>query len=580
MKKLLAMTVCILVCFMFASCSNGIDPEPGKTAEAAPTEESTPLPATDGSTAEPVVTEGPADVPATEIPATEDPATEIPATEIPVTETPATDPPATDGEGLTDFGVTVLGDEVKSVMGVFNISKGGKYKVYGTADKDADISIIVDAPGEDVELVLDNLTILNSNLPAVRVLNARSVRLTVVGTVKLENKAVSGNADREQYSVISSLADLTVSGDYLFLNAGKANGIYADGILTIIDANLNVTAGLDGIGASAIGVQRSKIDVEAMRDGIATDDTRMIDDARRGFITFNNSEANITAVTNGINAATNLTVYSGDYTVNVPYKDEYGTGILAHGAITLYDGNITIQSPHEGIAAESDVLLDEKTLSRGSIEIYAGTVHIKTDNDCLRARYITVKQGKFELYDAKRAFSADELLISEGDFDINVVHDVASVAKSFEYAGGRMQAYISGGSTPTKHNTFKMNGGIVCLESSNPEGSFGLPSDSHYNAGTFLFLGESTVIPDAEAAVPVVRLINVSLAPGRTYAIGQPADPILSTFTVYHAAYTQLWIASDTIIMNAVNQLSRVGDAADVYAWNQANHYESVGVFG
>ena len=143
-----------------------------------------------------------------------------------------------------------------------------------------------------------------------------------------------------------------------------------------------------------------------------------------------------------------------------------------------------------------------------------------------------------------------------------------------------MQAYISGGSTPTKHNTFKMNGGIVCLESSNPEGSFGLPSDSHYNAGTFLFLGESTVIPDAEAAVPVVRLINVSLAPGRTYAIGQPADPILSTFTVYHAAYTQLWIASDTIIMNAVNQLSRVGDAADVYAWNQANHYESVGVFG
>lgn len=229
------------------------------------------------------------------------------------------------------------------------ISKAGVYYLSGTLDG----SITVNTDG-DVKLVLDSVSINNSNGAAINVENANVVYIEIKG----DNTISATIIDEEIDGAIFTVCDLVLTGDGTLNINSNSNGIKTKGDLLIESGTYNITSDGDSIHSSdSLKINGGTINIESKDDGLRANDVLEIND---GNIAINAAEG-IEGTYVKINGGT-ISINASDDGINATNKtDNYTPTVEING------GNITIKM------AQGDT---DAIDSNGNIYINGGTITI------------------------------------------------------------------------------------------------------------------------------------------------------------------------------------------------------------
>lgn len=310
------------------------------------------------------------------------------------------------------------------------ITAKGVYVISGTAEES---TIIVDASDEDkVQLVLDGVSITNSDFPCIYVKSADKVFVT---TTDSENTlSVTGNftadGDTNTDAVIYSKDDLVLNGVGSLIISSTDNGITSKDDLKITGGTISINCTSDAIEANdSIRIADGNITIVTKKDGLHAE---YDEDDSVGYIYIGGGTLNITASDDAIHATTVVQIDDGEINLSAREGIE-GTYIQING------GNISISATDDGINAGK-----KSTAYAVTIEINGG--------------YITIKMSSG---DTDAVDSNGNLYVNGGTVNITAssAFDYDGTAK---YTGGTI--IINGVTTNTITN--QMMGGA-------PSGGFG-----------------------------------------------------------------------------------------------------------
>ncbi|MEU5291610.1 carbohydrate-binding domain-containing protein [Streptomyces umbrinus] len=318
------------------------------------------------------------------------------------------DSASVDGDGATAKGATVT------------VTAGGTYRISGTL---SDGQIVVNAPDQDVKLVLDGAKISHSSGAAIDVTEAdEAVVILADGSANTLGDADSYADDVEANAALHSAADLTVTGDGKLTVRGNGNdGIASTDGLVIASGTIVVDAVDDGIrGKDYLIVEGGSVTVTAGGDGLKADNS---EDKDSGYVAVGDGTVKVTAKGDGVDAATDLVATGGTLTVEsgggsgTQPSDDASTKGLKAGVINVLEGGtvavnasddavhsdgavhvngakVTAASGDDGVHAEGDLTVDKGTLKVTSavegvegadISVNGGTVDIRSSDDGINA---------------------------------------------------------------------------------------------------------------------------------------------------------------------------------------------------
>ena len=292
------------------------------------------------------------------------------------------------------------------------ITDAGVYVITGTA---SECTIKVKAGDEDkVQLVLDNVSITNSDFPAIYVISADKCFITTADG-STNTLSVTGNFraedDTNTDAVIFSKDDLVLNGlGTLDIISATGNGITGKDDIKITGGTYNITSALDSIEANdLIAVSDGSFTINSSKDGLHAENS---DDTAQGVIEISGGSFEISAKGDGIQGTASVTINGG--TLNITASE----GIEAT-YITINDGNISITASDDGINAAN-----KSTAYAPTVEINGGELTISMgqgDTDAIDANgsiyvnggtvSITAPTSSFD-YDQSAEFNGGTLIIN------------------------------------------------------------------------------------------------------------------------------------------------------------------------
>ncbi len=242
------------------------------------------------------------------------------------------------------------------------ITEAGVYLLSGSAENTC---VVVDAGDEDkVQLVLDGVSIRNTEQPCILVENADKVFLT--SAEGSENTlTVSGSFSGDNDAVIFSRDDLVLNGLGIVTVSSAKDGICSKDDLKLTGGTWIVTASDTAMKAhESICVSDGTYVLTAGNDGLHAENN---DDDTTGCIVIEGGSFTIEAGDDGIHATTSAMISGGTLTIRA------AEGIEATQVI-LGGGKIDIQATDDGINAgrKSDSLRVKVEISGGEIAIAMG----------------------------------------------------------------------------------------------------------------------------------------------------------------------------------------------------------------
>lgn len=327
-----------------------------------------------------------------------------------------------------------------------DITSEGVYVISGTAE---DCTIRVEADeNAKVQLVLDGVSITNSDFPAIYVVSADKVFIT---TTDSENTlTVSGQfrADGETNTdaVIFSKDDLVLNGTgTLNVTSNSGNGSTCKDDMKITGGTYNVKTALDAFEANdSIAVNDGTFNITTNKDGFHCEN-----DEAEGTITISGGTFNISGKSDGIQACALLQIDGGTFDISAAEGLE-ATYIL------INDGDIEIASNDDGI----NVSNKSDAVGTPTVEINGGNVAITmsgSDVDAIDANGNVIvsggtvditypQQGPSEAfdYDGTAEFSGGTIIING--------NEVSEISQGM--MGGGMRGGMQGGMNGD------MNGGM------------------------------------------------------------------------------------------------------------------------
>lgn len=366
--------------------------------------------------------------------------------------------------------------------GVLSITKGGTYILSG----DLSGEIYVKAKGSEVKLVLNGVSVTNSDCAALMIDKASKVTLT------LEDGTENSFADGAEYTLadsddntdgcIFSRADLTINGSgSLSVTGSYKHGIVSKDNIVIAGGNITVNAASGGIyGKDSVKISGGTIDVTAGSNGIrATND----EDAEKGFVSVTGGDITVNAAGDALEAETvmqiedgTLTLTSGGGAANASMKsdgqpngdwgswskDDMGTPPDMNGQQTgtppempsgSGDSALTATA-YTAVSADSSANNSDSTSTEASsadtestsakgikagseLNILGGVISIDSSDDSLHSNgTMNISAGDIT------ASSGDDGTHADGDLTIS--GGKITVSKSYEGLEG-LNIYISGG---------------------------------------------------------------------------------------------------------------------------------------
>ncbi len=281
-----------------------------------------------------------------------------------------------------------------------SITSEGVYVLTGEA---ANCTVKIEADKEaKIQLVLDGVSIVNNDFPAIYVVSADKVFVTT--TEGSENTfSVTGEFEADGSTntdaVIFSKEDLVLNGKgTLTVTSAKGNGITSKDDLKITGGTINVTAALDALEANdSIVIYDGDITVNSKKDGLHAEND---DDDSLGYIWIGGGTLNVTASDDAIHGTSFVQIDGGTIAVS-------GAEGIEGTYIQINDGEISVTGTDDGLNGAN-----KNSAYETAIEIAGGTLNV------------TVGQGDTDAID-----SNGNIYVSGGTVN------VTSTMSSFDYDG-------------------------------------------------------------------------------------------------------------------------------------------------
>ncbi len=335
---------------------------------------------------------------------------------------------------LSEKNISSSNSSVSIDGNIVTIDNGGEYIISGILE---DGQIIIDAPDEDVNIVLDNVVMTNSSGPAIYAIDAQDVLLTLAeGSRNIFSDGSDydmDDSDDAPNATIFSMADLKVEGNEgasLEIIANHKDGIVSKDDLDINNLDLAINAEDDGLrGKDSVEINNSEIVINAEGDGIKSDN----DDEDKGYLAITGSNIVINAGDDGIHAENLVEIFSGNIDIQDSFEGVEGK------RVTIHDGNINIVSSDDGInvSASTEDYKGEDVILGAMVNVFGGTVTLNTGGDGFDPNGSAVMTG-------------GTLIINGPSEDRNGAIDVNG---SFDISGGTLIAVGSSGMAETPDET-------------------------------------------------------------------------------------------------------------------------------
>ena len=246
--------------------------------------------------------------------------------------------------GATELTVTDGSDIV--------IDREGTYVLSGSAEN---ATILVEAESDDkVQLVLNGLSITNSDSPCIYVKSGDKVFVTTLSDSELSvTGTFQADGDTNTDAVIFSKEDLTLND----------NGITSKDTIRITGSELLIECEGSAIEANdSIEMADGTVNVKGCNDGLHAEND---EDDTTGYIFIGGGKLSINAADDAIHATTLIRIDGGELTVT-------GSEGLEGTVILINDGTVQISASDDGINAAQ-----KSTAYRPRFEMNGGSVTIE-----------------------------------------------------------------------------------------------------------------------------------------------------------------------------------------------------------
>lgn len=346
------------------------------------------------------------------------------------------------------------------------VTDSGVYVLTGTL---TDGRVLVNAPGADVTLVLQNADITCTDSSALYIYKAANVlvylpdgtasTLTDGSSYDYNSDSFSSAADEEPNACLYSKSDLVIAGGGTLTVTGNANnGIIGKDTLKVEDTAVSVTAANHGVnGKDCLVLKQADVTVTSGGDALrATNDS----DTALGCILIGASALTLTAGEDGIQAETTLTLFDTTGTVTsgggsgaALSGDVSAKGIKAGTDITVRSGSYTFDCADDAVHANGNV-----TISGGTFTVTTGDDGVHADNT------VTITDGTFSISKCYEGIEGQTIAISGGTIDIVSSDDGLNAAGGADQSGfgGRGPDSFGGGSD----SSITISGGTIRIDAS------------------------------------------------------------------------------------------------------------------
>ncbi len=248
-----------------------------------------------------------------------------------------------DGASAAGSGVSVDGD-------IVTIDAAGTYRVTGTLTSG---SLIVDAPDGVVNVVLDGVDITAAEVAAINVVEADQVVVWLAEgsdnvLADIAGSAVDETVEDAPNATLFSSTDLWIAGDgVLSVTAHAADAITSKDTLVMTGGNVTVDAADDGVrGKDHLVMTGGTLTANVQGDALRSDNDSVADEpeAAVGVIWIDGATLDLTAGSDAMDAARQVTVFSGDVTIAA--GDD---GIHSDNVLRIAGGDVEITESVEGI---------------------------------------------------------------------------------------------------------------------------------------------------------------------------------------------------------------------------------------
>ena len=306
------------------------------------------------------------------------------------------------------------------------IDAAGTYVITGSAKNS---TVIVNASADtEVHLVFDNVSITNTNKPALYTVNAKNVYVTTTqnstNNLKVTGEFTEDNGD-DIDAVIFAKTNITLNGLGTLNIDSSANGVASNNDLKVTGGTYNVNTTKHGFKAlNSIRVADGTFNINATKDGFHSENE---DDLTKGYVYIAGGNFTINSEDDGIQGTTITEIDGGTFDINSVEGIE-GT------YVQINDGTIKIYATDDGINAS-----EKATNYDVQIEINGGNLDItmaEGDTDALDSNgTLTINGGNINIT-AQFAFDFDlTASLNGGTVTVNGTK-VTSITNSMMEGGG------------------------------------------------------------------------------------------------------------------------------------------------
>lgn len=324
-----------------------------------------------------------------------------------------------------DFDIEIKGQGISIYQQTVTIESGGKYVISGSTQQG---QLIVDAKNQNVELILDHLSLTSSTSSPIYIKNASVVTITLPqdtsNTLSYLNQTNNGAA-------IQSEADVVLQGLGQLMITSHHHAITSNKTLMMNGGVYKIQADLNGIQAKeALTIIDGEFDIDSKKACM----TSIGKEKKEGQLVISQGIFVLKSLEMGIEAKQNLTIKNGRFDI-----ESLQDAFASHGNMTLYNGEYHISADKKGI------------YSKEKLKIVEGIYEIKDSEEGIVSNALEIINGYMNIVSLMQGIQTNN-----GEFSMNngIIMidsgDVGLYVNGNAYlTGGKV--YINGPSEPNVH---------------------------------------------------------------------------------------------------------------------------------